>query len=395
MARRCGCLDSCNCSVIAGANVTVTGTGSADNPYIVSATGGATQVLDTSTVNMTITGTGTSGDPYVISAAAIVSAEAGNCLEARASGLFALCTSVVGVDTPCMDVAVVEGPTGTFSVSVTPIIAAEPNGLECSPSGLTVPPSSDAGNNLTVGTDGRLFVPTGAATVTTADTACIAVNGDGSGGSPVTAVPILAANSGLVCTPSGLSLDPGCGVELVGNEIQANVSAWPFACDQDTNATDVYCSPSDGSLQGPPEYKGRTVAAFTSSAPGVLAPGARVCVSASVVMDTTGHCENDVFSVSIQNFWDVTLNAGSDFNIQSERQLDGGATTVETVHLSTNSPNGHAEIDRVVSATDQGTITPGLHTLVLRTCIENTGPGNITVNNLSVAGRGLVVTAHT
>lgn len=46
MAGRCGCAsDQCSCTVVAGANVEVSGTGTRNNPYVISA---ATQVVDES-----------------------------------------------------------------------------------------------------------------------------------------------------------------------------------------------------------------------------------------------------------------------------------------------------------------------------------------------------------
>lgn len=82
-------------------------------------------------------------------------------------------------------------------------------------------PSTDAGNNLAIGGDGGLFVPTGAATVTTG----CGLTGDGSGSAPV----------------------------------QVATGAWPYACDVDTVGTAIVCD-SSGVLRGEP----RGQVSFTS-----------------------------------------------------------------------------------------------------------------------------------
>lgn len=71
---RCNCAGStCACKVQAGAGVTVTGIGTASNPYVVTATiGQASSVLsfdDTPTIVWTISGDGTPTDPLQIEAA--------------------------------------------------------------------------------------------------------------------------------------------------------------------------------------------------------------------------------------------------------------------------------------------------------------------------------------
>lgn len=102
-------------------------------------------------------------------------------------------------------------------------------------------------------------MPTGAATVTTADTTCIAVDGNGSGGSPITATPVLNAAAGnlITCTPTGLRAAltlATCG--LTGNgsaaaPLAANVGTWAYPCAVDTFAGNVYCD-STGKLRSEP-----------------------------------------------------------------------------------------------------------------------------------------------
>lgn len=183
---RCGCSDVCNCVVEAGTGTTVTGAGSANNPYIVSAVAQPIVIADTPCINLS--GTGIAGDP----------------------------------------------------LTATPIIGAEPNGLSCLPGGLTVAPSTDAGNAITIGTDGNLMA-TG-----------------------VAGVPLVSDTPSVNMTVTGSTISAdvitGCGLEI-GAGVQANVAAWPFACPQDANAQDVYCSPGTGQLQTAPEKF--TESAFT------------------------------------------------------------------------------------------------------------------------------------
>ena len=69
---RCGCSGtSCSCVVQGSGGITVTGSGSAANPYEISG-GGVIEVVDTATVDLTLTGDGSSATPYSLSADATV-----------------------------------------------------------------------------------------------------------------------------------------------------------------------------------------------------------------------------------------------------------------------------------------------------------------------------------
>lgn len=72
----CGGTGSCECTIEAGDGITVTGTGSEGDPYIVTAAPAVGNIvaLDTTTIDMTVTGSGTGGDPWTISADLITEA---------------------------------------------------------------------------------------------------------------------------------------------------------------------------------------------------------------------------------------------------------------------------------------------------------------------------------
>lgn len=76
---RCGCAgsSSCSCVVQGGNGVTVAGSGTAADPYVIDSTlssiTGTLEVTDTATVDLSLAGSGTLTDPYDLSAVARVS----------------------------------------------------------------------------------------------------------------------------------------------------------------------------------------------------------------------------------------------------------------------------------------------------------------------------------
>ncbi|WP_328427911.1 hypothetical protein [Streptomyces sp. NBC_00443] len=79
--------------------------------------------------------------------------------------------AVATTDTPTVDLS----GDGTVSapISAAVIVAPEPNGVEAAAGGLLVAPSADTGNTLSVGSDGRLFVPAGGAPLTVEDSSTV------------------------------------------------------------------------------------------------------------------------------------------------------------------------------------------------------------------------------
>lgn len=190
--------------------------------------------------------------------------------------------------------------------------------------------SADADNCLIQGTDGALYV----------------------------ACPV----------PSQFDIQPGCGIQFVGNEIRANVQAWPFACDIDTNSTGVYCK-ENGDLAGTPprytatarralgptiDYNVATYCSTTDASLGLFElPGTRV--NSYVTVANPDPCRNMVFDITAgalirmdvpydatgsswfnSVMWMVTAN-GVDYTIMT---MARGETAVDdaTVMLNRTSP---------------------------------------------------------
>lgn len=77
---KCGCAGTtCGCNFIGQGGITITGTGTAQDPYRVAlgaiSAAGLLTVDDTTSVDLTLLGTGTGLDPYVLSADVKVGAE--------------------------------------------------------------------------------------------------------------------------------------------------------------------------------------------------------------------------------------------------------------------------------------------------------------------------------
>ena len=118
MPRKCGSCGTgtvdpalgCQCGVVAGTNTTVTGTGSAGDPFIINAT--TQQTVVTAGTNITVTGTGATATPYVVNATAGNNATvAAGPLTGQSTITFANADTLV-VTVPC-SVAGPGGATGT------------------------------------------------------------------------------------------------------------------------------------------------------------------------------------------------------------------------------------------------------------------------------------------
>lgn len=132
---RCGCAEACNCVLISGGGVAVSGTGTSEDPYVIaySGPGGSfVEVTDTATVDMSITGDGSGGTPYDISAAVIPGTVVPQT-EATQDIVGAMAGDGLQYD----------DPTGILSVKI----------------------STDANNNAAIGTDGGIYTGAGSGSV--------------------------------------------------------------------------------------------------------------------------------------------------------------------------------------------------------------------------------------
>ncbi|MFD1937565.1 MULTISPECIES: hypothetical protein [Nonomuraea] len=204
------------------------------------------------------------------------------------------------------------------------------------------------GNNLQQSAAG-LFVPTGAATVSVADTACIDMSGNGAGGSPITAAPILNAAAGnlITCTPTGLRAAltlATCG--LTGNgsaasPLAAKVGTWPYPCTPvDTFAGNVYC---DGTGQLRSEPRGRT--AFNQNTQNTTYANVAVPAAIDTLIETRtllitnpDTCRESFVLVSMELDVDLNLpaNSGAAYGLYTDEMLfhaNRGSTAENDFHV--------------------------------------------------------------
>lgn len=188
---RCGCGGDCSCSIVAGDGITVAGSGSGGNPYVISGNVPCTQVRSCISA-----GSGLTYNPATGVMSARPSIDAGNSLVfGTDQGLYVPANQVSCDDVrPCLS-----GGDGIIYNPVTGLI--------------TTRLSTDPGNQAIFGTDDGVYVPTGTTTVVTA---CGLV-GDGSALTPLAAA----------------------------------VGSWPYPCDVDDEAGVVVCD-SAGVLRGEP-----------------------------------------------------------------------------------------------------------------------------------------------
>lgn len=150
---KCGCQSTqCNCVIQAGPGATVTGSGSAGNPYVIGAAdAGNFQVNDSTTVDHTLTGDGSSGTPYELTSAVKLSAAPGNIINVNGDGLVVDCAAVAECVPPAGNVTLGCGLEGTGApASPIKIKGLLPWDWACAES---------EGTQLYCGTDGALLGP--------------------------------------------------------------------------------------------------------------------------------------------------------------------------------------------------------------------------------------------
>lgn len=371
---RCGCSSQCTCAVVAGEGVTVEGTGSPSNPYVISANGGTVvQVNDTPTVDLTLLGSGESGDPYILSAAARISGVAGNLLTAQADGLAVACEDVQD----CVGQGFADGLEYDDAA----------NQFRARLSGQT-------GNSISIGPDGGLYAPQGGGNpVTTANTQCISMAGDGAG-TPLSASPVIdpAAGNLLQCGTSGLlaTLTRGaCGLTGDGtaaSPLAARVRAWPYPCPVDANAGGVYCD-SSGMLRSEP--RGRidyTQASFNrvfDNDQTVPSGFDNVVFTRSLTVNNPDPCRPARILLEAE--------ADVDFDLPSGAGAAMGITTDEMLyHRNTGSlavNDWHVQVTKVA---DGGTIPPGGSVTIPIDVTMGRGSGGAVYNRIQMIIRAFI-----
>lgn len=401
---------------------------------MINATGGVLTVLDTPSVDLTLLGSGTMADPYVLSAAARISAIAGNALTQQADGLAVTCASILACVGPSTTVAdtntvnLTQSGAGliTADVIIDPVagnlLVAGPDGLsvtcesiqDCVGQGFgggllyddaagtfTANISPMAGNSLSIAGDGGLFVPPGgAATITTADTPCIDLSGNGAGATPLSAAPIINAAAGnlLTCTPTGLraavSAGP-CGISGLGtpaSPLVANVATWAFPCPQNAaNSTDIFCDPATGQLQGEPRGGFNMDQQFinatppATAVPGGTGAGTAVGAPLNLTVANPSTCLTAFSFVEIEVDADFDLPAGGG---TAELMIDGDVMWRGQNRGSATEQDVHSQGTKVVPAAN---VAPGGSNTIANELRMRGGAGGATYDRTQLTGRMWVI----
>ncbi|MFJ1607054.1 hypothetical protein ACIOHS_27330 [Streptomyces sp. NPDC088253] len=349
--------------------------------------GGGTVVTagDTTTADNSVTGTGTAGDPYVVTTNVIVDpvppAGGSNLLQAGPDGLYVECadvrgcfsagdgaaydpvtggisarlsadagnTTVFGADgglyTPAASTALQAADTNTVDMTVTGtgtsgdpyqvaadvIVAPEPNGLEETPTGLLVAPSADAGNQLAFGADGRLFVPPDPPL----EIGC-GLQGAGTAASPLAAFPVAGS--------------------------QPWTDDW--SCDPVANST-LKCDPTSGALWTPPEHTSAAVTLQQNhplGTPTIGVTGGFVLVDSSAwaegayTADTLSACRGISFSTRFTGRVELSWPANAQWELGYAVQINGGALGTRVTHGVY--VNGPARRERYSFGVSQAAVLP-------------------------------------
>ncbi|MGW2074275.1 hypothetical protein ACWCPK_38565 [Streptomyces sp. NPDC001953] len=379
------------------------------------------QAGDTPTANNTVSGTGTAGDPYVVSTDVVLDPAppggGSNLLQAGADGLFVECadvcgcltagdgitydpatgeiaaklsadagnTTVIGADggiyTPAGSTALASADTNTVDTTVTGtgtagdpytieadvIVAPEPNGVEAGPDGLLVAPSADAGNQLGFGADGRLFVPEDPPL----EIGC-GLQGDGTAAAPLAAFPI------------------------------AGLTAWgdSWAC-TDTGHSTLKCDPDTGALWTPPEhftaadhlYQEHMNPVVANQGPtggwAFLQPGGAAAVlSFNVPGNFLGNeCRKWSYSSHCHGSVDISYSSTATFQVGYIYQENGAALQIRPM-WGIFTAAGSARRERYSGSTSETAfdVLPGNGVLLNYFCAINVTAGTITINSWTSDG---------
>ncbi|MEV5677066.1 hypothetical protein [Streptomyces sp. NPDC052179] len=197
---------------------------------------------------------------------------------------------------------------------------------------ITARPSTDAGNHLSIGTDGGLLVPA-------ADqlTVGCGLQGEGTAAAPLAAFPIAG--------------------ELPWSD--------DWDCDAAANST-LRCDPGTGALWTPPEH---TTAALTlqqnhpMGTPVMPTTGTVVIIDGTAWSegrydaDTLSLCRGVSFSNEFTGHAEIAWTAGAIFDLAYAVQIDGGALASRLMY-SELTPSGPAGRRRVTFSTAQAVVLP-------------------------------------
>lgn len=329
---RCGCSGNalCFCVVQAGDNVTVTGTGNAGSPYIISAATTPITVSDTDTIDLTLVGNDVSGIVKL-------NPSATNLISSTPTGLLLNCAAIVAgcpalapvtvavQDTPTLNLTISAGPNYVISGVVTPACAdvraciSDLPGIIFNGTTGTIAPeiSAVAGNTLVVQPDG-LFAP--AAASSPAVVGC-GILGDG------TALDPLTAN-----TPT----------------------TWPFACTQSANQAPVYCDPVTGALGTDPRPRSLVAGAndIQSFTPIAMPLVSTPIATMTVLLTNPSPCLSMNYIATFEFFVTFDITSGDVVRV---------LTNTELMLRHDNGVGSSGQNDETVrlTYTQRGTLAPG------------------------------------
>lgn len=303
---RCGCGGQCNCVVIAGENVNVSGTGSPAHPYVVTAEIGCEDVRPCLSA-----GDGLDYDPATGEFTADLSGQAGNNIVIGPDG---------GLYVPAAAGAtVVTAPADCITVSG--------DGSASSP--ITAAPVLDPAGRLTCGPDGMAVEPV--------ETGC-GLTGDGSAGSPITALTrtwaypcdIGSTAGGVFCDDGGvLRSEPRTRVTYQadsGNEV-VPTTVVPSSSDAVAFTRSLTLTNPDGCRPAIAYVTGTLDVDFTLPAGAGAAAG--INGDELVRYDNTGSSTIPVAHTQLTREWRVTVPAGGSAVAPLDIEIgrgSGGAT---------------------------------------------------------------------
>ncbi len=355
---RCGCgSNACSCVVNGSGLATVTGIGTPNSPYVVGVTCTSVRTCFSAGDGIDITD-------------GVISAEPLDCADVRACF------------TAGPNITITNGViTGTFDCDEARacFTGGDSINYDATTGDFDLCLSTDAGNAAVLGTDGCLYVPPGGGTATViADGNGTQLTGAGTAGSPYT-----------------VNVVPGCGITASADGVAANVQAWPYPCPPETNGGGVYCD-ANGELKVAPAQNPMTmqdtatIVGPVNQPPTNPNPGA--CVTATVTIDLTDSCY-DLRVATWSGFsFDVTTVAGDDFDVSTQRFVDGVQTSSPSQVLRWQNATAGRNAERQMHGrVENAVLTAGsVHTISSRTCLTNNNAAGAIIRNSLEAYIGVV-----